>query len=401
MSGLNELLYEAWPVVLGLGWGTFLLLLSMWKNLQQDRTVELHRRVASVSERLYFRPRGATGFSGRIEGVPVEISTEHPRQPDEEVPNVGVIRIEASEPLALPVRFCAEGPSTWLGAQDLQFGEQRFDDVVHVRTQDDAVARALLDGPARDAVVAAVEAGLRFEDGVWFVETVAVSWDEDKLTQMLRAVARAQGALAQAAQRVRDVPSGLRIVARTDRHAGVRARALDLLVQRGIADRDTLLDRCRDVDVNVRLIAARALGPEGADTLAEQMRSGSRTIRVRAASALGESAQLRAELVQEVEDCLMAALPDPELVHLALLGLTRHGTGRSVEALKRAVAEAPNGEARAFARKVLEAVRARLDPTASGGLSIVEHDHGGLSEATDLEAGQLALARARTGVTER
>ncbi|MCA9490717.1 MAG: hypothetical protein KC621_12390, partial [Myxococcales bacterium] len=180
---------------------------------------------------------------------------------------------------------------------------------------------------------------------------------------------------------------------------GVRARALDLLVQRGLADRETLLDRCRDVDVNIRLLAARALGPDGAETLAAQMRTGSRTVRVRAASALGESAQLAPELVQEVEDCLTAALPDPELVHVALLGLTRHGTVRSVEPLKRAVAEARTAEARSFARQVLEAVRARLDPTASGGLSLVEHDTGALSEAADPAAGRVALAR--DGAPER
>ena len=177
-----------------------------------------------------------------------------------------------------------------------------------------------------------------------------------------------------------------------DRHAGVRHRALSLLIERGIASRSLLESLTGDLDAGIRYVAARALGADGVHTLRAIVEGGSRTWRVRAATALAAQA-LPVEGAREAEDVLAGALDDPELADAALLGLARIGTVRSIEPLKRVAAEGATADLRRAARDVLAQVRSRLDPARVGALSLADDERGGLSEVGS-ERGGVSIADA-------
>lgn len=329
---------------------------------------------------------------GRVEGVTVELEVVKDGDRDR------VLRVRLLQTTQAAFTLQREDRASWLDTDELVVGEQRFDDLFRIRSPHELLARAVLDAPSRDAFAAAGALGAAYDGEQWVLVHSLRDWSEAQVVKAVRAVVRAHLTLRSRNAAVQADPrAALNEIARADRTAGVRLRALDHLLRGGGAERVTLTSRCEDVDVVVRLVAAHALGPDGHPTLERLVRTGSRSVRVRAAGHLAESTQLAVELAGLVEDTFLGALDDPELVQVALLGLTRRGTARSVLPLRELSAgsrlvggAAPSGEVRRMADGVLQAIRGRLDGTAAGGVSlaqlgsgdvaVVEEDGGDLTE---------------------
>jgi hypothetical protein len=313
--------------------------------------------------------------TGRVEGVSLEIEVVR-RSGDAQAERELVVRLLPTVPTTLRLR--REDRADALSTDDLVVGEPRFDTLLRVQAPHELEARALLDGPTRDAVFAAAELGAGLDDGRVGVRADCTNLTAPQILKTVRAAVRAHAALRARLAAVRADPvAALNALARADRAAGVRLRVLDHLVRSGLAERETLRVRAEDVDPGIRLLAAHALGADGHAALEKLARTGSRTIRVRAAAHLAESNQLPPDRQQLVEDTFLAALDDPELVRTALLGLGRRGTARAVlpvrdlAAGERLVGDgAPQAEIRRLADGVLASIRARLDASASGGVSL-------------------------------
>lgn len=328
--------------------------------------------------------------TGRLEGVALELAVV--RRPDgPEGPGADrelVIRL--LDPIPAPLLLRRGDRSPALPAADLPIGESRFDALLRVQSRDEALARALLDAPTRDALAGAAQLGAGFADERLTLRAPCADWTPAQVSKAVRATLRAHGALRGRLAAVRADPrAALNAVARTDRTAGVRLRCLDLLVRAGAAEVATLRSRAEDVDVSVRLLAAQALGPDGHPSLERLARTGSRTVRVRAAAQLATAATLAPDRAALVEDTFLAALDDPELVRAALLGLARRGTARSVPTLRASLARERRAEIRRLAEDALGAIRSRLDASAAGGMSLAEDPGGDLALAA--AAGALAV----------
>ncbi len=328
--------------------------------------------------------------TGRLEGVALELAVV--RRPDgPEGPGADrelVIRLLDPIPAPLLLRRGDRSPAP--PAADLPIGESRFDALLRVQSRDEALARALLDAPTRDALAGAAQLGAGFADERLTLRAPCAEWTPAQVSKAVRATLRAHGALRGRLAAVRADPrAALNAVARTDRTAGVRLRCLDLLVRAGAAEVATLRSRAEDVDVSVRLLAAQALGPDGHPSLERLARTGSRTVRVRAAAQLATAATLAPDRAALVEDTFLAALDDPELVRAALLGLARRGTARSVPTLRASIARERRAEIRRLAEDALGAIRSRLDASAAGGMSLAEDPGGDLALAA--AAGALAV----------
>lgn len=334
------------------------------------------------------RYHGVTPVDGRVDGVRVRIAEISSAEPDER-PRDPHVRVVVTDELVLPVRISAEAlvPALVRGADTLT-GEPRFDERVRVDAADPVPALALLDAETRDLVAAAVADGATYDGRRWALSIADRSWDGARIAQAVRLLARVHRQLARASER--DGIEGVAALAAGDRHAGVRHRALTLLIERGVASRELLRSRTTDVDASIRYVAARALGADGVGTLRTLVRGGSRSWKVRAATALS-SLSLPPDAVRETEEVLVGALDDAELADAALLGLARVGTARCIEALKRVAAEGGTADLRRAARDVLAQVRGRLDPARAGGLSVVDAVGGELAEAAD--GGGLSVVR--------
>lgn len=313
---------------------------------------------------------------GAVDGVPLKVAVERTARR-------GVSGVVLSLP-AVPDTGLTLGPeslATHLAAAvtggDLTLGEQRFDDIVRVHAADVARALSLLDGKARDAVIAAVTAGGVFTDDRWTLSRGAgpLGVRLDGLGAAVRALVVAHRALS-APQRAADVYERLRTLCRSDRSAWVRNRALRELTLAGQADEALLIALDSDLDGGVRLEALRARGERGRDGLMRLMADGSRTWRVRAAVTLAQLGPGTA--LNQVEDVLVGALADPELGEPAADALGLVGTPRCIGAL----AAADGGAARQAVRRALIAVRSRVPSEATGGLALaVGPSDGGLSLA--------------------
>jgi hypothetical protein len=334
--------------------------------------------------------------TGKVDGIRVELEVSSLSA------EVGArrhlaVRLYPTVPASLRLRLES---THWVGGEELVVGETRFDDLFHVSTQNELETRALFDQPTREALAAAGALGADFTDGRWWLRAESTTWSADQIVKAVRALVRAHHALRKRLDVVREAPAAaLNRIAAEDRTAGVRLRALEHLLRAGRAERDVLRGRTEDVDVNVRLLAAHALGVDGHAVLERLARTGSRSVRVRAATHLAASNLLAPALATLVEDVFLVALDDPELVKSALLGLTRRGTARAVvplrelaEGTRRVGDSGPSAEVRRLAEGVLTAVRARLDPSASGAVSLPERDQGGEVSLAAPGRGDVAFA---------
>lgn len=343
-------------------------------GMRQARKVRFHTFV-QIRDRLRLSMTGRTA-TGNVDGVTVSIE---PRVHENEVQ----LLVAVESPIRVDLKL---GPSglTLFGGVDVPVGEPRFDQPVRVQGRDAFTTVALFDTATRDAVVAAIAHGAWFQQGQWRMTLQELGPDE--VVRAVRALAAAHRALSAAAARRPE--DALRAMADGDRHASVRLRALELLLERGVAPRALLTARLGDVDVAVRCRAATALGSDGVEALRNIVRDGSRTWRVRAARAVAGHAT-DGPAAREAEEALVAALDDPDLARDAAEGLAQVGTARAVEALQRVASGGPFS-ARGAARDALAAVRERLDPTRSGALSLAAAEPGALSDAEP--GGGLALA---------
>jgi hypothetical protein len=327
--------------------------------------------------------------TGRVEGVPIELEVVVES-------NVRLLQVRVTAPAPSELLLRREDRAAQLASDDLVVGEPRFDEVFRVQATAELTARALLDAATRDALAAAGVLGAGLQEGRFTLHAPMAGWTAAQVAKAARALVRAHHALRTRAAAIKGAPgAALNAIARTDRTAGVRLRALDHLLRAGLAERETLRGRSEDVDVGVRLLAAHALGAEGHPALEKLVRSGSRSVRVRAAGHLAESSQLSPEVAALVEDTFASALDDEELVRAALLGLTRRGSARSVAAV-RAVADGHrSAEVRRLAEGVVAAIRARLDLGSAGGVSLAPEVGGDVAlvdPAAAERAGEVAIS---------
>ena len=327
-------------------------------------------RAAVAKLRLVHEGRGARGV---VDGVPVSLT------PEGDPPTV---RVTVEVPVRGDLRLAPFGLAS-LGGIDVATGDSRFDGPVQVKAGDPFTACALLDGATRDAALAAIAAGGRLDDR-WQATLVGSDLDGERIVRVARTLARAHRALAASA--ARPPTEAMIAIAEGDRHPAVRVRALDLLVERGIAPRALLEARTKDMDPAVRWRAATALGPDGHDALRALVREGSRSWRFKAAAALPPGDR-------EAEEALIAALDDPELAVVAIAALAGVGTARSIEPLRRIAREGTTVEQRWNARAAADLVASRIDRRAAGGLSLAGAEIGGLSEPQ--AGGGLAVAPER------
>jgi hypothetical protein len=170
---------------------------------------------------------------------------------------------------------------------------------------------------------------------------------------------------------------------RTDRAPGVRRHALGVLGERGLATPRVLVPSLEDLDPELRLSVATRLGAWS--VVADLMRTGSRTWRVRAAAELAAVPGRIGEADRRpLQDVLAGALADPELATTAAEILGRIGDPTVLPALVDASLQGPSREA---ARAAADAVRER-HAHAAGGLALATSEGGGLSVAES--AGTLA-----------
>ena len=308
---------------------------------------------------------------GEVEGVEIQLQVEW-----------GVFGRELSLRILEPLQSGLElGPEPTFALDDASFGDPTFDRVVRITSGHPARALAVLDPATRERVTAAVGQGARLGPDGW-VRTWLVSDDLPSgpdLVRVVRAVARAHVALARACSRA-SLDAILERL-RSDRAAGVRRRALRVLMASGHGTSERLAPSLQDLDPELRLEVATLLGAW--DVVTELARSGSRTWRVRAAERLAEvPGRIPAGAHDIVQDVLLGALTDPELALVGADGLLRIGDLRTLPGLDAAAASGP---AREPARAAAAAIRARhahsagglalsLPPEEAGGLSIVPSD---------------------------
>jgi hypothetical protein len=170
------------------------------------------------------------------------------------------------------------------GPASLPTGDALFDQKVWVGlwagAADEAELLALADPELRKKLVKAVQMGLELSSGTWH-KRLSVYVSTQDLVAALLALAQVHLALEEAA--ARDVHSALPARLQ-DPSAGVRRRALALLVERGWAKAEVLEPLLKDLDPEVRLGAAVA-SREG-EVLLQMVAKGSRTWRIKAAQAL-------------------------------------------------------------------------------------------------------------------
>ncbi len=268
-----------------------------------------------------------------------------------------------------------ESLSRQLASTELEVDDRRFDDEVHVRATDDAMALALLDDTARSRIRKAISLGATFDDDRWRLSADQIG--DDGLEKALRCVSRAHRSLE-----LPVTPEALRARlearATADVSAGVRHQALQVLVRRGLA-RDALLERCEsDLQPAVRLTASRARGAEGQPGLEKLLATGSRTWKLEAAVSLAELCDGEHA---EAETALLAALEDPDQVERAAGALARFGTPRLLPEMGAAHTRAPH----AAITRAMASLRARGEPTEAGALALAD------------EGGQVSLAAAGEG----
>jgi hypothetical protein len=266
-----------------------------------------------------------------------------------------------------PTSEAPKGLIVMAGARGPLTGDPLFDQEVWTGGVDETELLALADPETRKRLVEAVMAGVLHEHGTWKAMLTGRELTARTLVRAARALAAAHPALLQAAGR--DVRAAVSSRLR-DPSAGVRRRALAVMLERGWTEPATLSALLEDLDPEVRLMAAVASGQW--EVLLAMVEKGSRTWRMRAAQGLLErGAPLDERGRAIVEDAALDLLGDDELSEAAagLLGL-----------VGRPSAMGPLAElGGAAAQAAREAIRAR-HALQAGGLALAA-DEGGLSLA--------------------
>jgi HEAT repeat protein len=289
------------------------------------------------------------------------------------------------------------------------------------------LVRAILDAPARRALVAVLDQpirkhSLKAADGGLQVDV----WHRD--ADGLGLVARVLLAAAERLQAPADVPARLAAIARGDAIATVRLASLQTLI-RDFPDHATtaasVRAACQDREGEVRLAAARALGEEGRPVMLALARgitddecSAQAVENLRDATAAelapileaaqrpGRDGPLRpfttracvealGRLGEEAVPLLDVALrSENEAVAIATIRTLRRIGGPSVVmSLQAAVEHHGRGDVRREAERALDDVQARLVGTP-GQVSLAQGEAGQVALADDT-AGQVSLDEAR------
>lgn len=298
-------------------------------------------------------------IQGRLRGVPVwahyerrvqvgknpsagEKTTLSAGGGDGEIPRELVVRRDS-------LRLLGGLLPTW----DASSGDEDFDRYAQPRTLDEYVCAAL-SHEARGLLLQLLRQGGEVREGVLLLEDHTGSdHDEGWLEQQLRALARLAAELSV-------LPSTLHrrlaLNARTDPSAGVRLRNLRFLTQpRLCAERELRAATARallaDPDLDIRLLAAGELGPEGFPALREIAadQSLATPARVQALGALGQAGApglglLLAELLSQSDA--------PELLVAVLTGVATLRLGSLRDAAVRCT-EIPHEAVRAAAARTL------------------------------------------------
>jgi hypothetical protein len=165
---------------------------------------------------------------------------------------------------------------------------------------------------------------------------------------------------------------------------GVRRRAIKVAMEHGWTGQADLASALTDYDPGVRLAVAMAL--DKWDVVLDLARTGTRTWRVRAAMVLARRSP-RPEIREELEQVLIAALPDPELAEVAALALADVGSALALGPLLTATPP----EARSAARVAAQRIRHRSPP--AGSLALAQGQDGALSLSG--EPGALSESKGR------
>lgn len=272
--------------------------------------------VAAISFNALFRrralhpaPAEAPVVRRQVEGVEVQVLTD---------PG-GLIHVEGP-----PVAPGAPRIHAATGGAMATTGDPRFDTACAVTAASAAAALAWLGPRVRCTSQIATALGARL-DGRWH----ATVGDPSALDRVVLAVARATRALQYPPEgRVDEL---LEHRATTDPDPSVRVRAIELLGQRTGISEALASELIPTPYPSVRFAIGRAGGPGGRRALIGLMRDGSPRWRARAAIAL--AAMGPGDDVALVEQCLLAALSDPELAEAAADALVGIATPRLLCAL--------------------------------------------------------------------
>jgi hypothetical protein len=246
---------------------------------------------------------------------------------------------------------------------------------------------ALADPTTRTLLTQGVRAGAQWTGRRWVVRFVPpVHPTAAQLVSSARLLSRVHPRWVWALQRELR-PAILERV--KDPVPGVRRRAIKVAMEHGWATETELTSALTDYDPGVRLAVALAL--DKWDVVLDLARTGTRTWRVRAAMALARRSPLP-EVRGELEQVLIAALPDPELSEVAALALADVGSPLALGPLLTATPP----EARAAARVAADRIRHRCPPAGSLALAQGEGGELSLAPAQDGELSQTST-RHRAG----
>jgi hypothetical protein len=310
-------------------------------------------------------PDGAIGWVDRIE-ISLRVGG---------IPRVGERVVELRAPQSEHDTRFEVGQAKPIGPTDPgSTGDPLFDTVVAARARPahPGAVRwlALADPTTRALLTQAVRAGACWTGRRWVIRFVPpVHPTAAQLVAGARALARVHPRWTWAWQReLREA-----ILERVkDPVPGVRRRAIKVAMQHGWAGEADLASALTDYDPGVRLAVALAL--DKWDVVLDLARTGTRTWRVRAAMVLARRSP-SPEVREELEQVLIAALPDPELAEVAALALADVGSSLALGPLLTATPP----EAREAARVAAARIRHRSPP--AGSLALAQGTSGALSLA--------------------
>jgi hypothetical protein len=262
------------------------------------------------------------------------------------------------------------------GAGSVLTGDPVFDAEVRARGLDELELLALVDPETRKKLLEAVRAGAWLEKAGWCARFTGPWLTSEALVRVAQAIGAAHAALERASRR--SLRDALRARLQ-DPGAGVRKRALGLLVERGWAEPALLAPLLKDLDPEVRLVAATGSGQW--EVLLQMVAKASRTWRMRASQALLEhDAPLDEGGRAIIEDAALDLLGDEELSEVAVGLLGAVGRPTALTALSE-LARTGGPALRAAAETARSAITARHGLQA-GGLAIVADQAGRVSEPT-------------------